>query len=135
MRLHCDERGTSNFIDLHTEPPPVLLQSRHCSVAQKSLAWLGVQQAAFLLKLLAYNLMQRWVVATCPPLWHRWNASWIRRAFVLRQHDSFALAVVGSCARRRVRCGIDRIDQASQLHLALGGKGGGSVPVILAIRP
>ena len=40
-------------------------------------------EAAFLLKLLAYNLMQRWVTATCPSHCHRWNVSWIRRACVL----------------------------------------------------
>ena len=35
--------------------------------------------AAFLLKLLAYNLMRRWVVAH-PLKASEWRASWIRRA-------------------------------------------------------
>lgn len=40
-------------------------------------------EAGFLLKLLTYNLMQRWVAAKCPSHCHRWNATWIRRACVL----------------------------------------------------
>lgn len=38
-------------------------------------------EAAFLIKLLAYNLLRRWVAATAP-LALRWRAAWIRRACV-----------------------------------------------------
>lgn len=38
-------------------------------------------EAAFLIKMLAYNLMRRWVVANFPPA-ARWRASWIRHACV-----------------------------------------------------
>lgn len=38
-------------------------------------------EAAFLIKLLAYNLMRRWATQTCEPIAH-WRASWIRRAIV-----------------------------------------------------
>jgi len=40
-------------------------------------------EAAFLLKLLAYNLLRRWVEATCTGVANRWRASWIRRACIL----------------------------------------------------
>jgi hypothetical protein len=38
-------------------------------------------EAAFLIKLLAYNLMRRWAMQTCKAVTH-WRASWIRRAAV-----------------------------------------------------
>lgn len=38
-------------------------------------------EAAFLIKLLAYNLMRRWVVTNFPPA-ARWRASWVRRACI-----------------------------------------------------
>lgn len=38
-------------------------------------------EAAFLIKLLAYNLMRRWVMAKCKPI-ARWRASWVRRAAI-----------------------------------------------------
>jgi hypothetical protein len=38
-------------------------------------------EAAFLLKLLAYNLMRRWAMQTCKAVAH-WRATWIRRAAV-----------------------------------------------------
>jgi len=38
-------------------------------------------EAAFLIKLLAYNVMRRWVMKTYKPI-ARWRASWIRRAVV-----------------------------------------------------
>ena len=40
-------------------------------------------EAALLLKMLAYNLMRRWVAATCVGKSRSWRASWIRRACVL----------------------------------------------------
>ena len=36
-------------------------------------------EAAFLIKLLAYNLMRRWALQTCESIAH-WRATWIRRA-------------------------------------------------------
>jgi hypothetical protein len=38
-------------------------------------------EAAFLIKLLAYNVMRRWVTKTCKAIAH-WRASWIRRAAI-----------------------------------------------------
>jgi hypothetical protein len=38
--------------------------------------------AAMLIKLLAYNLMRRFAVASCPPELHGWRASWLRRALI-----------------------------------------------------
>lgn len=43
----------------------------------------NANEAALLLKLLAYNLMRRWVAATCTGMVCSWRASWIRRACVL----------------------------------------------------
>lgn len=40
-------------------------------------------EAAFLIKLLAYNLMRRWVACSCKRPCAGWRASWIRRACVL----------------------------------------------------
>lgn len=40
-------------------------------------------EAAFLIKLLAYNLMRRWVACSCKRPSVGWRASWIRRACVL----------------------------------------------------
>lgn len=53
------------------------------AIGKVSTSSFQANEAAFLLKLLAYNLVQRWVVATCPAECHRWSASWIRRAFLL----------------------------------------------------
>lgn len=53
------------------------------AIGKVSTSSFHANEAAFLVKLLAYNLMQRWVTATCPSRCHRWNASWIRRACVL----------------------------------------------------
>jgi hypothetical protein len=39
-------------------------------------------EAAFLIKLLAYNLMRRWVAAELPAI-ASWRSSWIRRAAIL----------------------------------------------------
>jgi len=38
--------------------------------------------AALLIKLLSYNLMRRYAVATCPPELHRWRSAWLRRALI-----------------------------------------------------
>lgn len=38
--------------------------------------------AAMLIKLLAYNLMRRYAVASCPPELHGWRSSWLRRALI-----------------------------------------------------
>jgi DDE family transposase len=38
--------------------------------------------AATLIKLLAYNLMRRYAVATCPPELQGWRSSWLRRALI-----------------------------------------------------
>lgn len=40
-------------------------------------------EAALLLKMLAYNLMRRWIAATCVGKSRSWRAGWIRRACVL----------------------------------------------------
>ena len=40
-------------------------------------------EAAFLLKLLAYNVMRRWIASACKQPSVGWRASWIRRACVL----------------------------------------------------
>jgi hypothetical protein len=38
--------------------------------------------AAMLVKLLSYNLMRRYAMATCPPELHRWRSTWLRRALI-----------------------------------------------------
>ena len=50
-------------------------------IGKVSTSAFDANEAAFLIKLLAYNLMRRWVVATCAPA-ARWRASWIRRGCV-----------------------------------------------------
>lgn len=50
-------------------------------IGKISTAAFDANEAAFLIKMLAYNLMRRWVVATCAGA-ARWRASWIRRACV-----------------------------------------------------
>jgi hypothetical protein len=41
----------------------------------------NANEAAFLIKLLAYNVMRRWAMHTCKSISH-WRASWIRRAAI-----------------------------------------------------
>lgn len=50
-------------------------------IGKVSTAAFDANEAAFLLKLLAYNLMRRWIVATCATA-ARWRASWIRHTCV-----------------------------------------------------
>ncbi|HEX9620414.1 MAG TPA: IS1380 family transposase [Polyangiaceae bacterium] len=42
----------------------------------------AANEVAFLIKLLAYNLLRRWVAAELPPSVSTWRAAWIRRAAV-----------------------------------------------------
>lgn len=51
-------------------------------IGKASTSDFAANEAAFLLKLLAYNVMRRWVAHSCPTA-TRWRASWIRRACVL----------------------------------------------------
>jgi hypothetical protein len=50
-------------------------------IGKVSTAAFDANEAAFLIKVLAYNLLRRWVAATAPSA-ARWRASWIRRACV-----------------------------------------------------
>jgi hypothetical protein len=52
-------------------------------IGKVSTAAFDANEAALLLKLLAYNLMRRWVLATWVGKVTTWRASWIRRACVL----------------------------------------------------
>ena len=51
-------------------------------IGKASTSDFAANEAAFLLKLLAYNVMRRWVAHSCPSAC-RWRASWVRRACVL----------------------------------------------------
>jgi len=42
----------------------------------------AANHAAMLIKLLSYNLMRLYAVATCPPELHRWRSTWLRRALI-----------------------------------------------------
>ncbi|MBX3217242.1 MAG: transposase [Labilithrix sp.] len=57
----------------------------------------------FLIKLLAYSLMRRWVAATCASA-VRWRAGWIRRASISIPARLLRSAGAGSCVSRRVPC-------------------------------
>jgi hypothetical protein len=52
-------------------------------IGKASSAIFEANHAAFLIKLLAHNLMSRFVVARCPAL-SRWRAPWLRRVLILR---------------------------------------------------
>lgn len=51
-------------------------------IGKASTSDFSANEAAFLLKVLAYNVMRRWVAHSCPSA-SRWRASWVRRACVL----------------------------------------------------
>lgn len=51
-------------------------------IGKASSSCFGANEAAFLIKLLAYNLMRRWVSAELPAI-ASWRSSWIRRAAIL----------------------------------------------------
>lgn len=51
-------------------------------IGKASSSCFGANEAAFLIKLLAYNLMRRWVFADLPAI-ASWRSSWIRRAAIL----------------------------------------------------
>lgn len=52
-------------------------------IGKVSSASFVANEAALLIKLLAYNLMRRWVAAELPAAVATWRASWIRRAVIL----------------------------------------------------
>lgn len=52
------------------------------AIGKASSAAFNANEAAFLIKLLAYNLMRRWIAATLPAL-VAWRSSWIRRFAIL----------------------------------------------------
>ena len=61
---------------------PLLGELKHSfGIGKVSTAAFDANEAAFLIKLLAYNLMRRWVLATCPSA-ARWRARWVRHACV-----------------------------------------------------
>ena len=111
----------------HRRPRPLLRRPRrhraaHCRTQER----LGIGKAstsdfdaAFLLKLLAYNLMRRWVVAH-PLKASEWRASWIRRARLTlparlpRSGGRWELRLA------RVRCSIE---QRASLLLLWGIRG------------
>ena len=51
-------------------------------IGKVSTSSFGANEAGFLIKLLAYNLMRRWVAAELPAI-ASWRSSWIRRAAIL----------------------------------------------------
>jgi hypothetical protein len=51
-------------------------------IAKASSAAFDANEASFLIKLLAYNLLRRWIAAELPTL-VSWRSSWIRRAAIL----------------------------------------------------
>jgi Transposase DDE domain group 1 len=52
-------------------------------IGKASSSCFNANEAAFLIKLLAYNLMRRWVAAELPASVADWRSSWIRRAAIL----------------------------------------------------
>lgn len=52
-------------------------------IGKVSSSCFDANEAALLIKLLAYNLMRRWVAAALPPAVASWRSSWIRRAAIL----------------------------------------------------
>ncbi len=52
-------------------------------IGKASSACFDANEAALLIKLLAYNLMRRWVAAELPPSVASWRSNWIRRAAIL----------------------------------------------------
>lgn len=53
------------------------------AIGKASSSNFDANEAALLIKLLAYNLLRRWVAAELPPSMATWRSSWIRRAAIL----------------------------------------------------
>ena len=53
------------------------------AIGKASSSSFDANEAALLIKLLAYNLLRRWVAAELPPSVASWRSSWIRRAAIL----------------------------------------------------
>jgi hypothetical protein len=53
------------------------------AIGKASSSSFDANEAALLIKLLAYNLLRRWVAAELPPSMATWRSSWIRRAAIL----------------------------------------------------
>lgn len=52
-------------------------------IAKASSSCFDANEAAFLIKLLAYNLLRRWVAAELPDCVFTWRSSWVRRIAIL----------------------------------------------------
>ena len=69
--------------DLRAGIEPLIGELKGCGIGKVSSQHFYANSAGFLLKLLAFNLTQRWVANRSPKLL-RWRSPWIRRALVHR---------------------------------------------------
>jgi hypothetical protein len=81
--LHRDIDELARVYDERAAIEPLIAELKNAfGIGKASTNNFDANEAAFLLKTLAYNLMRRWVSELCPRLL-RWRASWIRRGCVL----------------------------------------------------
>ncbi len=81
--------------DLHGDPDEVALRydaraaiegtirelKEHFAIGSVPTGRFDANEAAFLIKVLAFNLLRRWVLACCPEV-SPWRASWVRRLLI-----------------------------------------------------
>lgn len=69
--------------DLRAGVEPLIGELKHgFGVGKVPTSDFSANEVAFLIKLLAYNLLRRWVAARLPSHVQTWRASWIRRAVI-----------------------------------------------------
>jgi hypothetical protein len=81
--MYSDIDELARIYDHRAGDEPLLGELKNCfAIGKASSADFNANEAAFLIKLLAYNLMHRWTAAQFPAL-AAWRSGWIRRLAVL----------------------------------------------------
>jgi len=82
--MHRDIDELARAYDGRAAIEPLIAELKNAfGIGKASTNDFDANEAAFLIKLLAYNVMRRWVACSCKQPSAGWRASWIRRACVL----------------------------------------------------